>query len=267
MLTAYSISEKQIVHAERSTKEAGEFHCPACGASLILRKGLVRIHHFAHQATSTCRYRGESQLHLAIKKSIYISLIQELGERVKTIELEQHLTGARPDVYVEGHKKKIAIEVQVSSLTATEIIRRTAHYHQLGVYVLWVLPFDSDRMIGFDKIEQKEQFKPIRLKEYERILMRMYFSNLMFWDVKQKWSEQFIVAQLADTWTAASEYYSIDWSTTLQFDPKRLKSKKIPTQIKYNVGLKDFQCVPAQKFKMPKANYYLPRRLIVNYKW
>jgi hypothetical protein len=42
--------------------------CPACGASLVAKKGQVRQHHFAHQAAPECRYGPETVAHLMAKE-------------------------------------------------------------------------------------------------------------------------------------------------------------------------------------------------------
>ena len=267
MLTAYSESLGKKVEAARIQNKQDSFFCECCGLPLQLRKGVVRIPHFAHLPEATCHYKGESQLHLRIKKSIYITLQQEIGNGVKSIELEKYLKENRPDVYVEGFKKTIAIEIQVSHLSPTEILRRTALYYQKGIYVLWILPFEMERILEYDEVDQIPQFKAFRLKEYERIMMYLYFKNLVFWDISQQFSESFIVLQLDDAWTEENSYYSLDWSTLLTFDPKKMKNKKQPVRIQYNVGLQDFLPSFGRKFKMPKANYYLPDRYILNYKW
>ena len=267
MLTAFSETLGKKVEASAIAKKKRLYFCQCCGLAVILRKGVVRLPHFAHLPAATCQYKGESQLHLNIKKSIYITLQQEIGKSVKEIELEKHLVENRPDVYIEGHQKKIAIEVQTSQLSASEIIRRTDLYYQKGIYVLWILPFDKDRLLEWDDASETYLLKTVRLKEYERIMMYLYYKNLIFWDVSQQFSANFIVIQLEDIWTEGSSYYSKDWSTLLTFDPKKMKSKKQPNRIQYNVLLKNFTPSFAQKFKMPKANYYLPNRYILNYKW
>ena len=267
MLTAYSFKLQKKIAATLAEKGDDVFFCSACGEELTLRKGLIKIHHFAHKSTSACQYKGETQLHLGIKKSIYISLIAELGNRVKNVELEYWLKGVRPDILVTGRKKQIAIEIQASSLTVKEVLFRTQKYYRLGIFLMWVLPFDHERFMVVDDVEKQFRSQLIRLKAYERTIMHLYFNNLIFWDRTEKFSKGFIVMKMAEVVTEASTFYSIDWGTVLTFSPKKLKTIKRVVAIKYDLKLSDFLPGYANKFKMPGTNYYLPRRLIVNYKW
>ena len=50
-----------LVRATASIREDGPFSCISCGDPLILRKGDVRCHHFAHRPNSICS--GESYQH------------------------------------------------------------------------------------------------------------------------------------------------------------------------------------------------------------
>ncbi len=259
MLTAYHPqSSKQVFAAEQSST-SGPFFCPACGSELRIRKGLKRIHHFAHLPEKFCLYKGESQLHLRIKKQIYYSLLEELGTNVKDVFLEKMMNNIRPDVLVEGFKKNIGIEIQVTPLTPAELIRRTVAYYEQKIYVLWVLPFSAARFFAADDGE----FQPIRLKAFELMLYYMNYKNLFFWDDTEKLSEGFIRVELGDIWQKPSAYYSIDWSTVIEFNAKKLKQKKMPTNVEYNLGLKDFKPVYAPAFPMPKADYFLPKRFIM----
>ncbi len=259
MLTAYHPqSSKQVFAAEQSSSN-GPFFCPACGSELRIRKGLKRIHHFAHLPEKNCLYKGESQLHLRIKKQIYYSLLQELGTNVKDISLEKMIDTIRPDVLIEGFKKNIGIEIQVTPLTPAELIRRTTAYYERKIHVLWVLPFSATRFFA----EDDGEFQPIRLKAFELMLYYMNYKTLFFWDDTEKLSESFIRVELGDVWQKPSAYYSIDWSTVIEFNAKKLKQKKMPIEIEYNLGLKNFKPVYAPPFPMPKSDYFLPKRFIM----
>lgn len=259
MLTAYHPqSSGQVLAAEQSSSN-GPFFCSACGGELLIRKGLKRIHHFAHLPEKVCRYKGESQLHLRIKKQIYFSLLEELGTNVKDVFLEKMIDTIRPDVLVEGFKKNIGIEIQVTPLTPAELIRRTVAYYERKIHVLWVLPFSVQRFFAADDGE----FQPVRLKAFELMLYYMNYKSLIFWDDTEKLSEGFIRVEFGDIWQKPSSFYSIDWSTVIEFNPKKLKQKKMPTQIEYNLGLKEFKPVHAPAFPMPKSDYFLPNRFIM----
>ena len=72
MLVGVSENDNRIL-ARDASKES-KFFCPSCQEQLILKKGNVKIHHFAHKAESTCLYAGESLDHLTTKLQIYDAL-------------------------------------------------------------------------------------------------------------------------------------------------------------------------------------------------
>jgi len=262
MLTAYHPPSQDKVNAANFKRSDGPFFCPACGSELGLRKGLKRIHHFFHPPEKICHYRGESQLHLRIKKQLYFTLIEELGNQVKSVEIEKMIDDIRPDVFVEGFKKKIGIEIQVTPLTPAELIRRTVSYYQKKIYVLWVLPFSATRIFAADD----QEFQPIRLKVYEQMLYYMYYKHLIFWDDTEKYSNGFIAVKLKDVFQPKSSFYSKDWSSIIQFSPKKLKQTKFPHAIEYNLPLQYFTPIYAPPFQMPGMNFRLPGRFIMGRK-
>src|SRR5690606_21962808 len=113
--------------------------------------------------------------------------------------LEHSLGTCRPDIYIEGYKKEIAIEVQTSSLTPYQILDRTQRYHAKGIYVLWVIPFERDRVCKYDNNDKCYYYTSIRLKEYERIMMYLYFKDLILWDVNRNYEKGFVVLKLGDS--------------------------------------------------------------------
>lgn len=44
--------------------------CPACGSSLVAKKGAIRQHHFAHVSGDSCESAAETALHLLAKQAI-----------------------------------------------------------------------------------------------------------------------------------------------------------------------------------------------------
>src|SRR5215469_18611756 len=55
MLSAYD-PDKRSRLAWEVTKGDGPFTCPECKASVLLRKGEIKIHHFAHIPSTSCQY-------------------------------------------------------------------------------------------------------------------------------------------------------------------------------------------------------------------
>ena len=53
MLFANDYNDRRV-HID-STQSNQEYYCPSCGAPLIVRKGEIRQHHFAHRPNRLCK--------------------------------------------------------------------------------------------------------------------------------------------------------------------------------------------------------------------
>lgn len=142
MLTSIRKTDSAKVVAIYSEKNLGPFLCPECKCETILKKGRIKSPHFAHKPPFSCQFgTGEKEFHRKAKDEIYKELSN--SEIVDFCELEFGLKDVRPDVYFEMNKTKFAIEIQVSNFTLNEIINRTEKYNYLGVYVLWLPPYND----------------------------------------------------------------------------------------------------------------------------
>lgn len=169
MLTSIRESDNQKVRARLSQKPEGPFSCPKCGRETILRKGKIRVHHFAHKPPITCEHgKGESEKHRKAKETIFEALSND--DRIIHCELEKDLGNVVPDIYISSDNKEIAIEVQISNLTMNEIIRRTENYNELGIYVLW-LPL-------YHKSLNEERYSP---KSWEKWLHATHYGRVYYW--------------------------------------------------------------------------------------
>ncbi len=117
-----------------------EYHCPSCHKALVLKKGRVVIHHFAHKPPILCDWaRGETLAHLEAKQIVHAALT---GRGVKA-ELEysvETLPGdRRADVMAWSPKgQMIAIEMQHTSISAEEIAERAFAYARAGAAQVWI---------------------------------------------------------------------------------------------------------------------------------
>ena len=137
MLAAIRKSDQAKVLARDSSRDDTPFTCPACQADVILKKGHRRVHHFAHQPTSTCVIgSGETAEHHRAKLAIYDSLRSAVN--VTECEVEKPLRGSIADVYARISGTQVAIEIQRSNLSDAEVYRRTLSYHSQGIAVVWV---------------------------------------------------------------------------------------------------------------------------------
>lgn len=122
--------------------------CPNCRREVILKKGQVVTHHFAHKPPVTCSWAtGETQAHLKAKKALHDALIAR-GLRAE-VECEVLSTEGdrRADVLVWGrNNSRLAFEVQHQPLDFPAIDRRTRAYMAAGVPVVWLALIKPDAL-------------------------------------------------------------------------------------------------------------------------
>ena len=170
MLVALHMASLQRISALDARRKDGPFYCPVCKAEVILHKGMVRVHHFAHKPESNCQHgAGETELHRRAKFGIQQTLTTTPGLQCN---LEVPLDGVRADVLVASSatNRRYAIEIQISQLSMPEIIERTRRYARLGVYVLWLFEWKPELLT--------ERYSP-SLKE--RWAHALYFGRVYYW--------------------------------------------------------------------------------------
>lgn len=172
MLTSIRKSDKVKIIAREAEKNQSPFLCPVCNDMTILKKGRIKIHHFAHKPPFNCQFGvGEKEIHRKAKEEIYFEL--KKSKQITFCELEFDLKTVRSDIYFELNNIKIALEIQVSSLTVNEIINRTVKYYNLGVYVLW-LPLFSEKL-------NQDKYSP---KMWEKWLHTLNYGKVFYWEEK-----------------------------------------------------------------------------------
>lgn len=159
--------------------EDGPFLCPECKSEVILKKGDIYTHHFAHNPGESCAWElasagqegtGESELHRLAKKEIYETLSKR--KEVTGLKLERYLDSVRPDISFYCNTIPVAIEVQVSAIPPDIITRRTVEYTRRGVYILWTSPF------GEAGIRDERAHST---RDWERIIHSIYGGTLYYW--------------------------------------------------------------------------------------
>jgi competence protein CoiA len=169
MLCAIRKSDSTKVIACREEKRCAPFSCPECHQDLVLKKGTKVTHHFAHKPPVTCLYgSGESEAHRQAKMEIFETL--QKSPLARKIELERSLGTVRPDVSGLINNVRVAIEVQISSLSLETIHHRTVEYARKGIYLLWVSPWHK----GLDE----ERYAP---RLWEKWIHGLYFGHVYYW--------------------------------------------------------------------------------------
>ena len=75
MLTAFSDSNPSC-YAWVSQKSEGPFYCKKCNIEVILKKGLIKQHHFAHKPPKQCMFGyGESDIHYKAQRTFGLDII------------------------------------------------------------------------------------------------------------------------------------------------------------------------------------------------
>jgi competence protein CoiA len=169
MLCGIRQSDNAKVFANASQKKEGPFYCPGCRHELVLKKGRIKVHHFAHKPPFHCsRGEGESEAHRKCKESIYRSL--KNIPHVTNLDVEADFGTVIADVYCLINNVPVAIEVQRSNLTVNDITARTSAYEKLGIHVLWLGLFHEN--LG------KDRYSP---KAWEKWCHAAYFGRVYYW--------------------------------------------------------------------------------------
>lgn len=162
-------SDRQKVAAFDQQKSDGPFSCPHCVDQTILKKGTMKVHHFAHKPPVTCEYgTGETDRHRECKLAVYKTLRRH--RRFRNVEIERGMGTVRPDVSGFMDQIPFAIEVQISALTIDKIVYRTSEYAKKGIYVLWLALYEAT-------LEEK-RYSP---RAWERWVHAAYFGRVYYW--------------------------------------------------------------------------------------
>jgi len=173
-LTATRESDQAKVIARDAEKSDGPYRCRGCNEVLTLKKGNIKVHHFAHKPPVTCSWgAGETAQHLQAKMAIYDALKSD--PNVSAVTVEEPLGGlAVADVYAVISGYPVAIEVQRSKLTQAHIAHRSANYHRMGIHVLW-LALQSDGL-------NTAKYSP---SAWEKWCHYAYFGRVYYWSSGQ----------------------------------------------------------------------------------
>jgi len=172
MLTARG--KKGYVIGWEVSPDDGPFLCPGCRHEVILKKGYINIHHFAHKPGVDCPYsdyhQGESPQHLGAKKAIYDALHNH--PRVSRLQLERYLGPVRPDISFFLGETPVAIEMQISPITPDIVSRRTREYTRRGIALLWIFPFNEEAV---------RDGRGCSVRSWERYIHNLYQGTVYYW--------------------------------------------------------------------------------------
>ena len=167
VLVALDANGNRVVALDTTDKQA-EYFCPKCGERVILKRGSVKIPHFAHEIKSDCTYgEGESQEHLEVKQWLY-EYFKQRG--IEAYPEFRQWDDIRPDVAVKIGGRWVGFEIQKSMISIEDIQDRMERNRNHGVSVLWILPQSM-----YDKMKNGNDF---RLWKWQQYLMDLYDGTL-----------------------------------------------------------------------------------------
>lgn len=280
MLTAIRYSDnKKVIGALIEKDKDATYYCEYCEKEVIHHKSesQLRVGHFKHKkGGSHCpNQTKETEWHYETKYDIFNYIQTNWGSKLEELEVEKWIcnNSIRPDIYIRTLKNKIAIEVQATILTISEIKRRTVKYFKNGISVMWILPFEFERLHEY----QRNRFKSseyeddwvwrerdkVRFKEMEIWLYWAYFKKLIFWDLKHKYSKEFI-------FTEFTEYKSDDVEFRRDGEEhfyygKTAKTLKSVETIWYDIPFSKLTVSYSKEFEAPFRNYVIPERKIFTF--
>ena len=247
---------------EASVAEKGPaYTCPKCAAVVILKKGRVITHHFAHKPPTDCTWAsGETAAHMKAKTALCEALRQR-GFRAE-LEVEILSTGGdrRADVVLwsKNGQTRVAFEIQHQPLSFDGIEQRTRGYIAAGVPVLWV------GLLGAKVFEDAEtkganlvipRYSP---RQWEKWAHAFAFKSIWYMDDDgQLWRGVFTGHQIEVPY---SSWYTSDGSQEsaggfTRFSKRwRVLTLTGPYQISdLTIGLKDRPPWESKDFKLPKG--------------
>lgn len=128
---------------EADVAERGQVYlCPQCERPVTLKRGQIRIAHFAHKPPTDCSWaQGETLAHLEAKKRI-CGAFASRGLRAEVEYVVPSLPSyRRADVMIWSPSNvRVAVELQHTSISIDEIEKRAFSYARAGVAQVWV-PF------------------------------------------------------------------------------------------------------------------------------
>ncbi|MBM7705224.1 competence CoiA-like predicted nuclease [Chryseomicrobium aureum] len=136
IICLYEMSQQAIHQLPRR-----EYYCPECEQRLTLKRGSVKVAHFAHDVscTNSAASQRETQNHLTGKSLIYSALRTHFHD----VHLEFYIPTIvqRADVCLQSPIPMI-FEFQCSKISAEQLQLRTAGYLSLGYQCRWILHAD-----------------------------------------------------------------------------------------------------------------------------
>jgi competence protein CoiA len=178
-----ALHQKTRVEAWDAAK-GPRYHCPNCKADVILKKGRIVIHHFAHTPSTVCSWaKGETREHLLAKKVIRDAFRTKGYQADYEVEVLSGGGDRRADVLITiGEGTRVAVEVQHTSILYGEIESRTGGYVAAQTPVIWVGILSSNMKDAADTINGGLRIDQYSIRPWEKWAHAYYFKELWYID-------------------------------------------------------------------------------------
>ncbi|WP_268913747.1 competence protein CoiA [Lentilactobacillus sp. SPB1-3] len=128
-----ALRNEQLVLARDANKKHHYF-CPKCGSSVKLKIGMNRQPYFAH-LQKLGSIEAESAQHKDGKQQLLEDMLKQRLNAQTEVVMSNH--EQRADVYVPD--AKIVLEYQCSSISVSNVAKRTSEYKDSEIDVWWIL--------------------------------------------------------------------------------------------------------------------------------
>ena len=123
------------------TERKNDYYCPSCGKPLVIRKGEIRRHHFAHMASDNCTDSWSGSYDMTDWHYDWQSKYPKYNQEVLcTLGSINH----RADVMID----RTVVEFQHSSMSTETFNNRNSFYDGLGYKVIWLFDLTDDYANG-----------------------------------------------------------------------------------------------------------------------
>lgn len=208
MYTANDETGKRI--SIDSAVKGNTYTCPACGDQMIIRRGDIVAHHFAHKSRSHCDpwYTGRKSAWHVKMQSIFPVDCQE-AVIWDNYHCEYHIA----DVAFSYKGQRYVFEFQHSSITHKEFFERTAYYMNLGYKLRWIFDFRDKRIYYAEKDTQERRAHFIWGEDRIRILDTVNSDLYKYVDEKNNSPENLSILFQVQTGRGIREEYTDDYGS------------------------------------------------------
>jgi hypothetical protein len=142
---SFDLADEQWRALELENRKARHLKMPCCSSHVTLKRSRLGTRFFAHKSVGTCTTAPETETHLRLKR-MAVEAARANGWNASTEVIGISPSGEqwKVDVLAQKGRSKVAVEVQWSSQTNEETLRRQERYRASGIRGLWLL-----RQAGF----------------------------------------------------------------------------------------------------------------------